>query len=94
MKSAQKTYEKLKQLLKLASDIYLYVYMQIIMDIQRRYFLPGVIGGVVVTTGMVNTVVLTFGVVNTSSQLRPLSMLPPGPLYSSEQLGHFHPGLQ
>ena len=60
----------------------------------KTVFLPGVIDGVVVTTGMVDTVVLTLGVVNTSSQLRPLSMLPPGPLYSSEQLGHFHPGLQ
>ena len=27
-------------------------------------------------------------------QLKPLSMLPPGPTYASVQLGHLHPGLQ
>ena len=43
---------------------------------------------------VVGEVVVAAVVVLTASQLRPLSMLPPGPSYVCEHSGHFHPGVQ
>ena len=37
---------------------------------------------------------LVIGLTVGAWQLKPLSMLPPGPTYASVQLGHLHPGLQ
>jgi hypothetical protein len=53
-----------------------------------------VAGVVVVAATVVAPSAVVAVVVVTASQLRPLSMLPPGPSYAWEQSGHFHPALQ
>ena len=52
-----------------------------------------VVASVVVAAVVVSAVVVAAVVIG-NWQLRPLSMLPPGPMYASVQLGHLHPGLQ